>query len=437
MRTTAYTYSDLIWETPPPASIWGWEVDQIYQDFEPQRPQLQQLIQDCQRQPTDYLLLRRLEELGDSVAQVCDRLAELEALSLCILVLEQDYQSSSPSLPTACKPRQLLELLNTVEAQQRSRKIRRGHGQNRLKSLPPPGKPPYGYRRGKDRYVLDRPAASVVKDFIEYFLLYGSLRGAVRYLEQKHSKKISVSTGKRWLTSPVYRGDLVYENQQVVRGTHAAILPREEAAQVDRLLRRNRSLPSRSASAPRSLAGLVSCAHCQSPLRVSQTTTHRGERSYLYLRPTTCPQKPRCPGIPYQAVLEATIQLICAELPQAVTGVNLPALAEIKSEVEQNLAQREQAIEQLPQLVQQGILDQETAMLRTYKLRGEIAQLQDRLAQLPPLNLKQIAQTISIPQFWLDLSEAERRFYFREFLRQVQIVPHPAPQWSLRLIFIF
>jgi hypothetical protein len=30
------------------------------------------------------------------------------------------------------------------------------HARNRLKSLPPPGKASYGYRRGKDKYTIDR-----------------------------------------------------------------------------------------------------------------------------------------------------------------------------------------------------------------------------------------------------------------------------------------
>ena len=117
-----------------------------------------------------------------------------------------------------------------------------------------------------------------MKDFFEYFLLYGSLRGAVRYLAQKYGKKISVTTGRRWLTNPVYRGDTAYLNGDTISNTHVAIVSREEAAQVDRLLRRNRRLPPRSASAPRSLAGLVVCSECQSSMSVVSVTTPRKEK---------------------------------------------------------------------------------------------------------------------------------------------------------------
>ncbi len=52
------------------------------------------------------------------------------------------------------------------------------------------------------------------------------------------------------------------------------------------------------------------------------------------------------------------------------------------------------------------------------------------------MNLKAIAQTVSIPQFWSDLSESERRFYFREFIQQIKIIRHDQA-WQLELIFIF
>jgi hypothetical protein len=68
-----------------------------------------------------------------------------------------------------------------------------GHVRNRLQALPP-GKPLFGYRRGKDRYIVDRSTAPVVKDFCDRFLLYGSPRGTVRYLAKKYGKKISVTT---------------------------------------------------------------------------------------------------------------------------------------------------------------------------------------------------------------------------------------------------
>jgi DNA invertase Pin-like site-specific DNA recombinase len=451
-KVIAYSYSDPLLESVPDRSIWGRTVDRIYQDLG-DRSQLQQLLQDCSTEPVAYVLVRCLDELGSSVQAVGDCLKQFEQLGIHLIALEEKINSADQPLRRS----DLLQLLQTIQQNQRSRRLRQGHARNRIKALPPPGKAPYGYRRGKDRYTLDRSTAPIVKDFFDHFLLYGSLRGSVRYLQKKYNKTISASTGKRWLTSAVYRGDLVYRDQAVVQDTHTPIISREEAAQVDRLLRRNRRMPPRTASAPRSLSGLVVCGHCQSPMKISRVTAPRKSQEYLYLRPTACPQQPKCKAIAYAQVLDRTIQQICQDLPSAVAAVPMPDT--MQQGLADQIAAKQAIMEQLPTLVESGVLDQETAELRIYKLRTELSALQSRRAQLPPANLKTIAQVVSISQFWLDLSEAERRFYFREFIRQIQIIrpeysphghsPHEHPShehpphekatnsWSIQVIFIF
>ena len=431
MKIIAYSYSDPLLEIPPSRMIWGWEIDQVYQDLG-ERQKLDQLLADCEAEPTEYLLIRRFEELGDTFKQVGDRLLQLEALNVKIIAVESNLNRSISDATQV----DLIKLIAEIQTSQRSRRIRQGHARNRIKATPPPGKAPYGYRRGKERYILDRATAPVVKEFFERFLIYGSLRGAVRYLERRYSKKISVTTGRRWLTNSVYRGDLEYKNGEVIPNTHAAILSREEAAQIDRLLRRNQRMSPKTASAPRSLAGLVFCGECGCLMTVSRVTTYRKSREYLYLRPTACPQQPKCKALSYNNILDATIQRICEDLPRAVSELEMPNLDGIKIEIQQDITAKQEILSQLPDLTATGILDEETAQLRTYKLKTEIAQLQGKLAQFPPVSLKETAKAVSIQQFWLDLSETERRFYFREFIRKIEIIRR-GKDWKLNVEFIF
>ena len=256
MKIIVYIYTDPLLDNVPNQNDWGWEVDKIYEDLG-KRSQLQQLLTDCQTETVNYLLVRRLEELGDTLVEVSDRLNQLETMGVVVIATQQAYTSKSSQIRA-----ELLELCSEIQHQQRSRRIRQGHARNRLESSPPPGKSPYGYRRGQGKYIIDRTTSPVVKDFFDHFLLYASIHAAVRYLAKKYSKNISVTTGRRWLTNPVYRGDTAYQNSETISNTHAAIISRAAAAQVDRLLRRNSRLPSRTASAPRSLAGLVICNQC-------------------------------------------------------------------------------------------------------------------------------------------------------------------------------
>ena len=430
MKIVVYIYTDPLLDTVPNQGDWGWEIDKIYEDLG-KRTQLKQLLTDCQTETINYLLVHRLEELGDNLAQISDNLNQLETMGVIVIATQQPYTSNSSQIQT-----EMLELLQEIQNQQRSRRIRQWHARNRLEALPPPGKSPYGYRRGQGKYIIDRTTSPVVKDFFEQFLLYGSLRAAVRFLSKKYGKNISVTTGRRWLTNPVYRGDTTYQNSEIISNTHAAIISRAEAAQIDRLLRRNSRLPSRTASAPRSLAGLVTCNQCQSQMIVTSVTQRHQDKEYLYLRATDCPQQPKCRAIPYQVVLEKTIDHVCRDLPLAVAGINFPQLDTIKNSLGDKIFRQEQILQQLPTLIETGILDIETAKLRAYKLRTEISELQAQLAILPPVNLSSVAQAVSIPQFWLDLSEVERRFYFREFIQKIQIIRQNR-EWYLQVIFIF
>lgn len=436
MKIIAYLYSNPLLENAPDQNIWGLEVDRVYQD-RGEHQQLQQLITDCAVETPKYLLVRRLEELGDNLEIICDRLKQLESLGVEIIATEQDYSSSQWSFARQQSKLKLSNLLQEIQTNKQRSRLEQGHARNRLKMLPPPGKAPYGYRRGQDRYLVDKSTAPVVKDFFERFILFGSLRGAVRYLEKRYGKKISPTTGRNWLINPVYRGSLQYKDQSIISHTHTAIINSEEAAQIDRLLRRNRSLPSRTASAPRSLAGLVVCQHCQLGMNITPVTQRQQKTEYLYLRCPQCPKKPRCKAIAYEQVLAQTISKICLELPLAVAQLKLPPESAMKNSHQQKISEKQAILQQLPRLEAQGILDQETVALRTYKLRSEIAQLEINLAQLPPGNLKAIAQAVSIPQFWLDLSETERRFYFREFIQQIAILRSPPESWSIQLKFVF
>lgn len=431
MQIAAYWYTDPRLDPPVDNHIWGWEVDRVYQDtpLVDQRPQLQALLAQLETEAPDYVLVRRLDELGDSLSAVAEHLAILEAAGTIVIATEQAYQTPAVGEPHV----QLPVIFAEVAAAQRQRRIRQGHAAKRLKALPPPGKAPYGYRRGKQGYVIDRSTAPVLKAFFDQFLLYGSLRGAVRGIAKQYGKKISVSTGRRWLEHPIYRGHTRYGDGGTVLHTHRPLLDANEAAQIDRLLRRNRSLPPKTASASRSLAGLVTCQQCHAKLTVSRVSAPRRARDYTYLRVTNCPAQ--CKSIPYDAVLTKTIEAICSELPQAVDQMRPPS-GNPKGGLEAAIATQQSILQQLPQLVTQGILDQTTADIRGYSIQTKIAQLTQQLSQLPPVNLKELAQAVTIPQFWEDLSEPERRFFFREFIRDIQVIRNEN-DWTLKLVFTF
>lgn len=466
----------------------------IYDDLG-SRLAFEQVLDWARSGQLDCILLRSLADLGDSMRSIAQRLQALAETDVTLRILQQqlaidpdininhdtnhntDHDIAGESKSEAplqsegatefapedlersglepsdllinslseFHPKTLLATIVDYQAlaqQQHQQRLQQGHARNRLAALPPPGRAPFGYRRGKDRYTIDRAAANIIKDFFEHFLLYGSLRGAVRFLDQKHHKQISVSTGRHWLTNPVYRGDLAYKTGEVILNTHPAIVSREEAAQVDRLLRRNRSLPPKTASAARSLAGLTACATCQSKLAITSARSRRSSApGYLYLRPLNCQlaarQTEKCPLANYDQILQQAITRICRELPDRVDRTKLPDLTSIKGQLQQAMDRKNDILNRIPDLEAQGIFDPMSARLRTHQLRAEMGAIQEQISQLPPANLDAIARSVSIPEFWQDLSEAERRFYFREFLKTIWVA-YRGQKWKVTgLDFVF
>ena len=447
----------------------------LYEDMG-SRLAFEQVLELARSGQLDCIVLRSLADLGDSMRSISQHLQPLAETQVTLRLLDQrsrivnplskpefntetatDPATTSPETTNPATEEWAIEhlaevdpktLLATIEdyqtltQQQHQQRLQQGHARNRLAALPPPGRAPFGYRRGKDRYTIDRAAANMIKEFCEHFLLYGSLRGAVRFLDQKHHKQISVSTGRHWLTNPVYRGDLAYKTGEVILNTHPAIVSREEAAQVDRLLRRNRSLAPKTASAARSLAGLTACATCQSKLAITSARARRSSApGYLYLRPLNCQiaagQTEKCPLANYNKILQQAITRICRELPDRVDRTKLPDLTAIKGQLQQAMDRKNDILNRIPDLEAQGIFDPMSARLRTHQLRAEMGAIQEQISQLPPANLDAIARSVSIPEFWQDLSEAERRFYFREFLKTIWVA-YRGQRWKVTgLDFVF
>ncbi len=374
---------------------------------------LEDLFQRITAGSVQEVLLLRLSDLGDRADEIHERLLQMQQSGIRLsLVTESGVQT--PTNAEAWIP-----LLAEIPHQLQSRCLSRSQAKNRLAGKPPPGPAPFGYRREGDRYVPDRKQASIVQDFFQHFLLYGSLRQAVRFIAEKHHKRISVATGRNWLINSVYRGDLTYTDGTTLRDTHPALLSRTEAAQIDRWLKRNQGIPRRSASAPRSLAGLVQCRSCGSPLRIVQTTPGQGKKnspSYLYLRCQTCRY-----SLNYSEVLQEVIRQVCEQLPQRAQQLDEDAFVQVRQGIQSHIQANTDILNRLAELQGSGLMDEHSLAQRRYQLRAENALLARKLEQLPPPNLPQIAQTLSIQPFWQDLTETERRAYLREFLRSIGV----------------
>jgi DNA invertase Pin-like site-specific DNA recombinase len=439
MTIIAYIYTNPIIEKTPDTFFWGCEIGAVYQDIG-NRQQLEKLILDCKKNLPSYLLIRSLSEFGDNLEEVSHVITKIENLNIEIIAIEENYNSSKFKVINDSKNKEKLRIIwEDIRQKLQKKKLLESHSNNRLNTLPPPGKAPFGYLRGKDSYIINRATSPIVKDFFDRFLIYSSVSDTVRYLEEKYNKKIALSTAIYWLKNPVYRGDLNYKNQDIIADTHTPIISREEAAQIDRILKSHRLVKPRSASANYSLAGLVKCKICRSPFRISKVTNKKYPDKYLYLIPSKCQGNISCKSLKYDLVLNKVIEQICREFPLLTKNINTPEPSFIKQQLDKQIQQKEEILDKIKELIIENILDEETAYIRSYKINLEIAELKQKIAQLPPDNLKTIASTLSNPQFWYDLSPAECRFYLREFIKKIDIIPinNKLDNFDVTLNFIF
>lgn len=435
----AYIYTEPVIDKIPDSFFWGCEVDQVYQDIG-ERKELKKLLKDCYKKPPNYFLIRSLSELGNSLKEVTEVMAKIEEFNIEIISIEENYNTSKFRVIKDKKTKNLfIYICQEIEQKIQKIKLKKAHGNNRLKILPPPGKAPFGYIRGKDNYVVNRSTIFIVREFFDRFLLYGSLADSVRYIEEKFNKKIALSTAHYWLKNPIYRGDLAYKNQEIIPDTHTAIITREESAQIDRILKSHRLVKPRSASANYALAGLVKCEQCSSSLRISHINKKKYQDKYLYLIPSQCPRKIICKALKYQEVFDKTINKICEQLPLLTQNFQAPNPQFIKRQLEEQIEEKEKNLLTISQLIKNDILDEETGSIRNYKIHQEIGKIKQKIAQLPPDNLTKISTALSNPQFWNDLSSAECRFYLREFVKIIKIIPinENNKNWQITLDFIF
>lgn len=437
MRIIAYNYIESLIDNIPESDIWGWEINEIYQDID-SREKLQQLIREAQDNPPHYLLINSLHELGDTLTDIENNIDFLEKLNIEIISLKQDYESKKFRIIKDKQTREkLLKIWQEIERIIKSRNLQKAHAKNRLNLLPPPGKTPYGYLRGKENLIVNRAIAPILRAFFERFLLYGSLQDSVNYIREKYNKQISLSTARYWLTNPIYRGDLQYKNEQIIPDTHTAIITREESAQIERILQSHRRVKTKSAASEYCLAGLVKCQLCQTSLRVNKVTKKNKIKSYLYLTPVNCRQGKKCQSISYDLVFEKTIEIICQQFREIICQDEQENLDWLKNYIQQQINKKNEILKQLKQLIKDDILDVKTAKIREYKVQQEIGNLKQKIAQLPPNNLKIIANTLGLPQFWYDLSSAEKRFYLREFIQKIEIIPSKSVDNKADILFNF
>lgn len=286
-------------------------VDEIIQDIQSGRDSdragLLELLERISRGQVTELVITRVDRLGRDAADTDAVIAFAAKKRVTITALDGGtIESESPSGFVLSR---MLTTLAEMESRMLSRRIRDGLAERRKRNMPCRGRAAWGYRLNADRTALERDPTEWprAKRFLSILQLcdwrmntaldrWAALGGGDIPLH-------SCRAVKAWLTNPVLRGGLGYNQLanhrflQVVWGTHEPLITHSEFAVIERLLEGNRKMwGHHSARKPRLLTSLCRCGSCDKAM------SYAGSRTIpaVLCRNRGCPQQ-------YKSTHESTI----------------------------------------------------------------------------------------------------------------------------------
>ena len=176
------------------------------------RPALQQMLSDAQENKFDLILFIKIDRYFRSVAEYHECQKILDKHKIKWDAINEDYDITTAS------GRAFVNMKLTVaemEADQTGERIRDVNDYKVKQGQMLTGSCPFGFkiekRNGRSYLIHDAETEYIVKDMIEHYLTYNSLRGVTLYINQKYNLNLFQDSVKRLLKNPYlygfYRGN--------------------------------------------------------------------------------------------------------------------------------------------------------------------------------------------------------------------------------------
>lgn len=240
---------------------------------EDQRPNFQQLMQWVRGGLVKRVIITRLDRLSRSLPTLRKVLTEFQESECALVALDDNIDLSTAAGKFHVN---MLGAMAEMESDRLSERIRRGKEHFRKEKRA--SHPPFGYMVKDYRFYPNREPflclladkkeyskADMARDLVEHYIMKKSLNEGCRYFQNRYDYSEFWQTAlKKWLTSPVLQGDLVYypksKNPEIHPDTHEALISREEAQTIKDIIAFNHKIGGfghRRGVYP--LTGLVKC----------------------------------------------------------------------------------------------------------------------------------------------------------------------------------
>ena len=263
-----------------------------------ERPGLQKLLADIERDRIDVVVVYKVDRLSRSLMDFAQMIALFDQHQVSFVSVTQHFDTSTSM------GRLILNVLLSFAQFEREiigERIRDKKLATAMKGKYVGGQPFLGYDIDRDgkRLVVNPAEAELVRQIFEQFIETRSCLRVAQNLnakghrtkQYKTIKDGSVAGGKRWnkvyvyrvLTNRKYLGEIVHKGKSYP-GEHEAILGRRLWDQAQRIMADNyhsRSMKTRQ-KAPAMLTGILRCGHCGKAMGASHTK-RRGKRYRYYV----------------------------------------------------------------------------------------------------------------------------------------------------------
>lgn len=393
------------------------ELVSAYRDVE--RPMFNRVLSWLRSGKYQVLVVPTLARFGRRAQKNLALINEFNKAGIHIFAIDEGYLSGDTT--------EAFNIIGTgsLQAEMESRRIsdrsRKGKRGTRRRAEPGCGRPAFGLMRvmknGKKRLAPDPEKAELCEGLARIFVEeQGSLIRTERRIFDELGLRMAKSSIRSWIRNPHLRGHTYYpKTGQTHYHTHQPVLGQDLLAEIDQIIEDRKWYKGKNSHTPYNpLARKCVCHHCK---RIMQRKTD-GHYNYIRHRPVR-PGEQKCNSKNY-AYYEDVIAAVDDALRRHAHEIVSDLVASDQNfQPSKALKQKESQLAELKKAYQLGKYNALKEAIEA--LEVEVLQMRQRERDRTVIdkNKAELIDIISMPLFWEEVTEDERRQIYRDLVRQV------------------
>ena len=219
------------------------------------RPELQRMLNDVRAGKVELIVFTKLDRWFRNIAEYYKVQEVLESNNTSWKAIHEDYETVTSSGRLKVN---IMLAVSQDEADRTSERINRTNDRKKELREVMSGKVSVGYKIENKKYVIDEEKVDMVRDMFAYYMESRSAYATQRYMLARYGFKRDVTTLKRMLRNPIYKGELHGDSEYA-----PAII---EPARFDEIQEMMNQRAARHGGAPKGniylFKGLLKCGEC-------------------------------------------------------------------------------------------------------------------------------------------------------------------------------